>query len=284
MTSVKSEPEYTYHVLRSAVEKFSKGVAELSESELQQAHKQAQRTFQLESKVLASGEAQSVVIQESEIEKAVQELAGRYPDFQTFHADLEANGVTQEALYRALYRELLFDAVMKKVASRGYAISDLDVQIFYQLHKTRFSSPEIRHARHLLITVNEEYEENSRAEALQRIHSLREKIISNPGSFEELVVRHSECPTALQGGTLGKVRQGVLYPQLDEVLFSMHENEISEVVESEVGFHILWCEKIEPARQVTLREAESRIRPLLEERQRRNCQKMWLATLGGSSR
>jgi peptidyl-prolyl cis-trans isomerase C len=83
----------------------------------------------------------------------------------------------------------------------------------------------------------------------------------------------------MDGGTLGEVKAGQLYPELDSVLFSMEEGEISQIIESEMGFHILLCEKIKPGKRVPFTKAEPKIREILEERQRRSCQKEWLAAL-----
>jgi peptidyl-prolyl cis-trans isomerase C len=59
----------------------------------------------------------------------------------------------------------------------------------------------------------------------------------------------------------------------------MDEDEISPVVESEMGFHILYCEQIKPAKRIPYNKVKSRIREILLERNRRNCQKAWLAEL-----
>jgi peptidyl-prolyl cis-trans isomerase C len=276
---VQRPPEYAYHVLRGAVEKYSKGVVDLTDDELTQVCKQADKTLELESKVLASNEAQEIVIQQTQVENAIKELAGRYSNYDEFMDDLHNNGMTEDTLHRALYRELMFDAVMNKVASRGAQISDIDVQLFYQLHMERFDLPEIRHARHLLITVNSDYAENRRKQARKRINDLHKKLLADPSLFDELVTRHSECPTAMQGGVLGKVKKGMLYPELDKKLFNMQENEISEVVETDIGFHILHCEKIEPPKIISLAEAKDKIKAVLEQRRARNCQKAWLAEL-----
>lgn len=272
-------PEYAYHLLRAAIEKFHKGIYGLTGAELDQARTQADRTFDLESRVLASSEVQGVYIPQETVERAVQELIGRYPDYDAFSQDLEANGISEAILCRALHRELLFDAVLEKQAANSPPIADIDVDLFYQLHKQRFDIPETRQARHILITVNDEFRQNRPAIARQRIGQLRKQLVFDPERFADLAMRHSECPTAMQGGVLGKVRHGMLYPELDRALFAMKENEISDVVESEVGFHIVWCEKIEPARVVAVDEARERIRLLLEERARRKYQKEWLATL-----
>jgi peptidyl-prolyl cis-trans isomerase C len=83
----------------------------------------------------------------------------------------------------------------------------------------------------------------------------------------------------MQGGRLGEVKRGQLYEDLDRVLFNMQEGEVSDIIESEVGLHILYCEKIKPAKRTPLSKAYPRIRDHLQERHRRNCQKAWLADL-----
>ena len=273
-------PEYAYHVLRAAVEKYSKGVVDLTDKELALVCKQADKTFELESRVISSNEAQEIAIQQSQVDQAINELAERYPDYQTFLDDIHSNGMTEDTLHRALYRELLFDAVISMVASRGADISDIDIQLFYEIHMDRFNLPEIRHARHLLITINPEFPDNKRGKARKRIEEIHSELISDPSLFENLVIKYSECPTSLQGGVLGKVKKGMLYPELNEALFQMQENEISKVVESEVGFHILLCEKIDSPKQLPLSEARDKIKSILEERRTKNCQKTWLAELG----
>ena len=93
-------------------------------------------------------------------------------------------------------------------------------------------------------TINDEHLDNTEAKARQRILELRAKLVSSPKQFGKLALRNSECPTALHEGRIGAVQQGQLYPELDEALFRMQAGEVSEVVRSPMGFHLLWCEKI----------------------------------------
>ncbi len=278
---VQDAPEYAYHLLRSALEKFHKNVGALSDGEYREARLVADKTFALESRVLATPEARDTVIAENKVDAAFNEVAARYTDRDSFLKDLKNNGLDEAALRNALHRELLFDAVMERVSSTAPPVSEVDVQIFYQLHKDRFSKPEQRKARHILITVNPEFAENERMAALQRIHAVAEKLGRNPGRFEVLAKKHSECPTAMEGGRLGEVAAGTLYPELDDVLFAMEEGEFSKVIETEMGFHILWCEKIIRSTTVPFSRARERIQRILQERHRKACQKAWLEKNAG---
>jgi peptidyl-prolyl cis-trans isomerase C len=229
--------------------------------------------------VLASPDAEDVVVADADVDAALSAVAARYHDMATFDHDLAVNGLDRAVLRRALHRELRFDNVMQRVGARAAAVSDIDVRLFYEVHHERFTQPETRSARHILVTVNDDYAENTRPAALARLQTLADKLNGRGKRFAELAQRHSECPTAMQGGSLGRVRRGMLYPALDKMLFGMAPGEISPIVESDVGFHLLLCETVHPAKRLPLRRAAARIRATLEERRRRNCQKAWLATL-----
>ena len=184
--NINKIPEYAYHLLRGALEKFSKNIPELNTNQYQQAKSIADKTFALESIVLSTPEARDVHIPDSKLEAAIEEVAGRYIDHTSFLADLKNNGLDEDVLRRALYRELLFDAVMDRVTAKTPEVSDIDIQIFYQLHKDRFTKPEKRKARHILITINSDFAENDRVSAYMRINTIDEKLQNNPGRFEML--------------------------------------------------------------------------------------------------
>ena len=94
-----------------------------------------------------------------------------------------------------------------------------------------------------------------------------------------MALKNSECPTALQGGMLGIVPQGKLYPEIDAVLFKLKTGDISEIVESEIGFHLVLCKQILKPETLSLQKATPKIRQLMKERAKRTCQRAWLAQL-----
>jgi nitrogen fixation protein NifM len=139
-------------------------------------------------------------------------------------------------------------------------ISDTDVEIFYRLHQPRIGRPETRVLRHILITLNDAYFENRPPQAQARIDDIRSTLIADPQRFAELALKHSECPTSLNGGLLGTVRRGQLYPELEPVAFALQTGELSAVATSPMGLHLLRCDSIEPARELSLAEASASIR------------------------
>jgi nitrogen fixation protein NifM len=176
-------------------------------------------------------------------------------------------------------RQCKVENVLESVASRAAAVSEIEIDLFYHMHPEKFRRPELRNARHILITINKDFPENSRENALQRISQISEKIKHKPHKFADLAMKNSECPTALQGGELGTFEKGQLFPEIEAALFKLKEGQFSDIIETEAGFHIVQCGKIHNAETVSLKKARPKIRKFMQERLRRTCQRAWLASL-----
>jgi peptidyl-prolyl cis-trans isomerase C len=280
------EPDgYRYHLLRAATTRFQRNIPALTADELKQAEALARRSFSLEDRVLRSPEADEVLIPEAQVERAFSEVAQRYSSQDELEEDLERNGLDTAQLRRALRRELIFDAAMQRVGAQHAPISDADARLFFELHCERFATPETRDARHILITINDDYTENCRAAARARIDAIAERLQQQgagddlPERFAQQAQAVSECPTALEGGKLGTLRRGQLYPELDTALFALPPGAVSDVLESELGFHLLLCEAVNPPRSPPFDQVRTRIQQALEQRRRKERQFEWLASL-----
>ncbi len=240
-----------------------------------------QRQALIETRVLSADEARDVHVPDVTVDEAVGQLRERYEDQEAFEAAVAAQGFDAAALREALARELRVEAVLDKISSRSAKVSELDVQLHYQLRQADFSRPERRRASHILITVNEDFPENTRERALARISAIRQRLLKKSERFSEQAMKHSECPTAMNGGLLGDYTRGQLFPELDAALFAMHPGELSEPIETELGYHLLRCEDVRPASVATLAEVAAGIRESIETRRKRLCQREWLKALMG---
>jgi peptidyl-prolyl cis-trans isomerase C len=268
-----------YALLRAALSLFGKPPFELDAQQKNRALHQAHKEYAIESRVLSSLEASGVVIGEQELTRALAEVRAQFDDSEVFLQALQMNDLDETGLRYALARQCKVNAVMELVAARAPQVSEVEIGIYYHSHPEKFRKPEQRRARHILISINDDYPENTRAAAQQRIEEIWQQLQRKPHKFADLALKHSECPTALQGGVLGLVTPGTLYPQLDTVLFRLKLDEISRPLESEIGFHLVQCQKIIPASTLSLKNASPKIKALMQERARRNCQRSWIAGL-----
>lgn len=267
-----------YLVLKTAHNLYGKAPAALAEAQLRRVERLAARQFDLEARVLASPEARDVVVPAASIEAALGEVRGRYPDGGAFQDDLAGNGLSIDAYRASLERELKVEAVLEKVGSHAARVSDIDVELYYRYHPEQFQRPELRRARHILVTINEALAENTAEAARARVEDIARRLAKDPKRFEEQAIKHSECPTALNGGLLGDVMRGQLYPELDAWLFGADEPmALSPVLASPVGLHLLRRDAVLSAGRLDFDQVRGHIHDLLAERRKRLCQQSWLA-------
>lgn len=270
---------FNYHLLKSALERFGKNPGELDSTQRTAVENQAGREYELEQLILGAKEAQGVGVSTSMVDAALIRIEARYASHDDFITDMQRNELNMGALREAVHRELKIEAIFDRVCAQRAAISEIDVNIYYYMHTEKWQRPEKRGARHILITVNPDFPENEPAAVKQRLQGVLARVRSKPWCFAEQAMKHSECPTALQGGVLGMVSRGQLYEALDAALFAMREGDICGPITSPLGLHLLYCERIHSAQQVSLQEVADRIRALLTERRRRMCHRSWIRTL-----
>lgn len=273
------EAGVAYLTLKTAQKNYGKSTAALSGPELARVRSMAQRQHRLESSVLASDEASATLVPPVTLQAALDEIRGRYTNPEEFIEDLALNGLDESGFAAAMESELRVEAILEKVGTRAGRVSDVDIELYYHYHPDQFRRPETRQVRHILITVNDTIADNTRIAAQQRISSIAARLAKEPQRFEEQALKHSECPTALQGGALGDLPRGKLFPALEAALFEMKAGEVSGVLETELGFHVLRCDAITGADVLNLDQARSHIRKMLELKRKRACQQAWLKQL-----
>jgi len=149
------------------------------------------------------------------------------------------------------------------VAENTPVIPDEELESFYRENFSRFSIPEQRSARHILIKTSEEDTEDILAEKRNKAEQVLE-LAKSGEDFTELAKQYSEGPTGPRGGDLGTFTRGRMVKPFDDAAFSLKEGEISDIVETQFGFHIIKLEKIELAYTRTLEEVRGEIEAQLQ--------------------
>lgn len=269
--------EQQYALMRSSLLMYECLPAELNPQQMSELRRQVTKELLMQEKILRSAEAGSVVVGDDALADALRQLTERFASDDEFDKALDNSALSRDELEQALRRELRVDAVVEKILARDCEISEEELQAYYEQGKERLSVGETRTARHILLTINEEYAENSRQQVLQRIQDIAVKHCKDGDSFQKGAERFSECPTALHGGLIGRVPKGKLYPELDKVLFEMEEGGFSCAVESELGMHLLYCEKVHPSGVLPLEEVRDSLTEALLQRKRKARLREWLA-------
>jgi peptidyl-prolyl cis-trans isomerase C len=127
---------------------------------------------------------------------------------------------------------LVVSAYLTKYVGKHLTVTNDEIKEYYQQNLTKFASQPKVKARHILV--------RNRKEAEQVMEKLR-----NKGDFAKLAKEYSiDLPMAREGGSMGTIEKGRTLPELDKALFILNVGEISDIVETRFGFHILTVDEI----------------------------------------
>ncbi|HEX4916945.1 MAG TPA: SurA N-terminal domain-containing protein [Limnobacter sp.] len=137
-------------------------------------------------------------------------------------------------------------------------VSESDVGKYYEQNKARFSAPEERRARHILLPLEAE---GKSADALKaQAEKVLAEVKANPAQFAELAKKYSMDPgSAAQGGDLGFFGKGAMVPEFEQAVFSQRKGELSGLVKTQFGFHIIEVTDVRGGEVQPLEQVKSQI-------------------------
>jgi peptidyl-prolyl cis-trans isomerase D len=152
---------------------------------------------------------------------------------------------------------VVFNAV---AVEKQVSVSDAEVADAYNKNKARFLTPEKRSASHVLINAKADAKPADDAAAKAKAQAILDELRKNPADFARIAKAQSQDPGSAElGGDLGTVEKGVFVKPVEDAIYSLKEGEMSGLVRSEFGYHIIKVTKVVPAVQKSLDEVRAEI-------------------------
>ena len=191
------------------------------------------------------GKRMGLIVYKEELEKEFEDAKGDFPFPELYRDFLKSENLTEEDYKRLLEDDLLVKKTKEKLLE-DYEIPEEELRSYYEENKDAMVIPERVRASHILIKVKEDDPEEVKKEARKKIEDLREMALSGD-DFGKLARGFSQCPSSYDDGDLGYLVRGQTEENFDRALFSLKEGEISEVVETSFGYHIIYLkERLKP--------------------------------------
>ncbi len=135
-----------------------------------------------------------------------------------------------------------------------------EIKSYYESNLSKYGEPEQRRASHILIAVKSGAGDAEKAKARERAAQILSRLRKSPGSFAELAKKNSGDPgSASRGGDLGFFSRGMMVRAFEDAAFRLKPNQISDLVESDFGFHIIKITGIKAGKMKTLDAARPEI-------------------------
>lgn len=200
--------------------------------------------------LLQQAKNEKVKISTSDIDGEIEKIKANFSSSEAFNDALKANNLTLADLKKEIENNLMINYILNQEKNK-VSISEEELSNYYNENKMTFFDPEKVRARHILVTTEEE--------ANEILLQLKEGLIS----FADLAKEKSICPSAANGGDLGFFSKGQMVKEFEEAAFSLKPGEISNIVKTEYGYHIIKCEEKKEAHSPTFEEVKENIEKIL---------------------
>lgn len=205
---------------------------------------------------------------DGEVTARMSQIKGGFPNEQAFQQALTAQGITVEQLQRQTRMGMDIDKVLETKVGSTVKVEDAEVGTFYQQNLQQFAQGESVHASHILITTPKDAPAPAKAAARSKAEDLLKQVKAG-GDFAKLAKEQSQDPgSAPGGGDLGFFPKGQTDPAFEAAAFALKPGGVSDVVESQFGYHVIKLHEHRPARTAPLEEVSAQIREYLTNQQR----------------
>ncbi len=213
---------------------------------------------------LLSQEAKSrkVVATDSEVEERLKQMQQQFPNEEAFKKALADRNMTIERLRSDTRNDLVISKMMDAEVSTTPGASDAEAKEFYEKNPDKFKQPEQVRASHILIRVDENADAAAKQKALAKIQALLKRAKAGE-DFAALAKANSQDGSAAQGGDLSYFGRGQMVPAFDEAAFKLKPGEISDVVTTQFGYHIIKVTDHKDASTVPLEQVSDRVKQFL---------------------
>ena len=252
LTPAKFEEAVGNDILLTKLQALISGSASVSESEI---HTQF---IKQNSKV----KFDYALLKQDDLRKGLHPTDEELKAFYEGHKTTYANSIPEK-------RKVKYAVVDTAKAEAGVQVTPDDLRAYYDQHRDQYRTPDQVKVSHILIKTplpgpDGKVDEKGVAEAQRRAEDLLKQLKAG-AKLEDLAKKYSEDPgSAKQGGSLGWIGKGQTVPEFEKAAFSLPKGQISDLVKSSYGFHIIRVDDKQDAHVKTLDEVKAEIEPILK--------------------
>jgi peptidyl-prolyl cis-trans isomerase C len=200
---------------------------------------------------------------DSQIEAKMSQGKKRFKSEQEFEKAIKEMNITPAELKEYTRRDVLISNFIQSTIVSKIKVSEDEIKKFYDQNIDKFKKDETVKASHILIGIDSKSTDADKKKAREKAEKLR-KEIAGGADFNELAKGNSTCPSSQQGGDLGYFGKGQMVPEFEKAAFSMKKGDVSDVVETKFGFHIIKVTDKKSAETIELKDAKPRLEDFLK--------------------
>lgn len=205
-----------------------------------------------------------IKVSDDELDKEVEAIKSKFPSADHFNQMIKSQNMTMEDVKADIKKAMHINRLVKSEIEGKISIDDKTVSEYYKNRPAQFLEEESVKASHILIKVDKNTTKEAREAAKKKIDGLLKRAKKGE-DFAKLAKENSDDPGSRHnGGDLGFFGRGMMVPPFEKAAFALKKDEISDVVETEFGYHIIKLTDRKPSRTIPLSEVQDKLKSFLK--------------------
>jgi peptidyl-prolyl cis-trans isomerase C len=180
----------------------------------------------------------SLAVSDEELAEEIAMIEANAPEGSSLEETLAENDINLEEWKEDLRAQLLTSKLVEEKTADVAEPTAVELTSFYEENINSFTVPENVTASHILIAFDENDTDETKATKKADIEAILQQARAGV-PFEQLASENSDCPSSARGGNLGSFGRGQMVPEFEDAAFNMDVGSVSDVVETQFGYHII---------------------------------------------
>lgn len=229
-------------------------------------------------------EKQGIKVDGKEVDQQYNMILERYPDKKKFQELLTQWNFTEDEIKSEIERSTAVQKLIKTTVADKITVADNDIKKFYDDNPEKFKSPEEVKASHILVKFDPKTADKAQKEAAKKkIEAVKERLKKGE-DFAAVAKEISDCPSKKNGGDLGFITKGQMVKPFEDATFALKKDEMSDIVETQFGYHIIKVFDKKPAKVVEFKEVKDRLAEQLKQQKTQEQAVAYIQKLRGSAK
>ena len=233
--------------------------------------------------LLQQAKSLKMAVPAQQVDDQMQQLTQRFPSQEALEQALTAQNVTMDAVKKDVESQMLRQQLVKKEVLDKVNVSARDVQTFYDKNKEKYVEEEQVRARHILIRVPQDVSPADDAKLKGKADDALKRAKQGE-DFAALAKELSDDGSKENGGDLGFFPRGRMVPAFEETAFTLQPGQMSEVVRTQFGYHIIKADERKAARALSFDEAQPQVKQDLTQQQTLDRYQQYVEKLRGKAK
>ena len=215
-------------------------------------------------------------IPEKNVKEYVAGIITKFPSKEVFLQNLAEEKMTLQEFEKSIHDQFLVKKLTVKEVAARILITPKDVKNKYEEEKNKYRQPEEFRVYHIMIKKAESSEEDKEKKAI--IEEIAASV-NDESTFQSSAKKYSEGPNRDKGGDMGFLKKGTLMAELDQQLDNLKTGEVSRIIETEIGYHLIFLKARKKSEPIPLTEVWDQIKNELYNEQADSIRKAWIQDL-----